>query len=326
LTATRTTMRLYRLTLPVFITVISSVVSLLLSRVVKSEEIGVAYFALMSPHFPCSTALKVFDGNPRPALAILWSTFGNDKKCLNTFLQQVSGRPYILEIHPFNQPCRRNKRCESSEVAPELSTKEFNEALEREDTKLLAKVRDLIREIRGALEGKRSDSGEYILSTGLEDNYTDKAYTNILKVLRAEWDGKIVRNPEGDFSRPVKFDGADYIEAHSSKPKFPDGAPCIANLDGEDIVFPHRKATMKPRSNWKKIEEYAAEYKKKCHVTFLWSALWQGITSEKFVPPSHRSFIVSEEDVLRIKSLLPSQKPAESCEVDDKHPHSEAAK
>jgi len=63
----------------------------------------------------------------------------------------------------------------------------------------------------------------------------------VLELVRAEWPYSIVRNPVGALKDRSPL-GAEYLELHGAKPGFAANQPCIANLDGEDMAFPHRRA------------------------------------------------------------------------------------
>lgn len=267
------------------------------------QNIGVAYFGLLSPHFPCAIGMKVFDGVPHPALATLYGTFGNDPTCLRTWFSTVGARPHTLEIHLSNEACRRNKRCDKDELLGKLSVKELNTRLIARNPEVLAKITRRVKEVQSLLAPFERGNGEYILSTGLEDNFSDDAFRVVLETIRGVWPHKIVRSPVG--SPPASQRGAaDYLEAHGASPTFESGTPCIANLDGQDMDFPHRKALTKNKVSWEGVQRFLAENRVRCRVTFLWSAPWQGIRSDTFAPPRDRELLVSDADATAIKSLL----------------------
>ncbi len=267
------------------------------------KNVGVAYFSILSPHFPCAQALSVFETGAEPALATLWGTFGEDTSCLAKWFETAPTKRHILEIHPWNGPCIRNKRCEPHELGAGLSAKEFNRKVEQGDEQLLRTITERIREIKTSVEKLARPSDELILSTGLEDNYSPAAFEKILRLVKENWPYKIVRNPVGDL-RNRGYAGADYIELHGPKPAFGPNDRCIANLDGTDINFPHRQGTDPQPISWREAGEYVQRYSKKCRLTFVWSGAWQGLFGKSFQPPSARSFKVEEADITRVKELL----------------------
>jgi lysophospholipase L1-like esterase len=268
-----------------------------------AKNVGVAYFSILSPDFPCAQALSVFETGAEPALATLWGTFGKDTSCLSQWFETAPTKRHILEIHPWNGPCIRNKRCEPHELGAGLSIKEFNRKVEQGDQELIRAITERIREIKTSVEKLARPSDELILSTGLEDNYSPAAFEKILRLVKENWPYKIVRNPVGDLKKRG-YNGADYIELHGHKPAFGPNDPCIANLDGTDINFPHRPGTDPKPISWQETREYVERYSKQCRLTFVWSGAWQGLFGKSFQPPSARSFKVEEADVTRIKELL----------------------
>ena len=94
------------------------------ARICAAEDnLGVAYFAIQHPKWPCAQSLKVFDGIKVPKMAILWNTFGTSNSCLKTFLDDP--REKSLEIHLINEPCHRNKRCGPYEFLSGISLDEY---------------------------------------------------------------------------------------------------------------------------------------------------------------------------------------------------------
>lgn len=267
------------------------------------KNVGVAYFSILSPKFPCAQALSVFETGAEPALATLWGTFGKDTSCLAQWFKKAPEKRHILEIHPWNGPCIRNKRCEPHEIGAGLSAKEFNRKVEQGDEELIRAITERIREIKASVEKFARTSDELILSTGLEDNYSPAVFEKILRLVKENWPYKIVRNPVGDLKKRG-YAGADYIELHGHKPAFDPNDPCIANLDGTDINFPHRPGTDPEPISWSEARTYVERYSKQCRLTFVWSGAWQGLFGKIFQPPSARSFKVEEADVARVKELL----------------------
>jgi hypothetical protein len=269
----------------------------------ESKDIGVAYFALLSPQFPCADALKIFDEGAEPALAILWGTFGTDTSCLRKWFETASEKPHTLEIHLLNGPCIRNKRCEDSEIGAGLSPKELNRLLEKEDEKLVNTIVNRIKEISTAVKRFARPGDELLLSTGLEDNYSPSAYQVILRLVKENWPYKVVRNPVGNL-RDKSYAGADYLELHGANPSFAPDDRCIANLDGTDISFPHRPGIPPKPISWKETKAYVDRYSGQCRLTFLWAGAWQGLLGGSFKAPTARALQVDGRDLELIKGLL----------------------
>jgi hypothetical protein len=272
---------------------------------VFSQDVGLAFFAMPSPKFPCEAALAPFKESDRPALAILWGTFGKDLSCLKRWSEVIGTKPHLLEIHISNEACRRNKRCLESDFLPHVSVAQLNRKLEARDTEVLSHYTALIQEITSSLSPLFKERGEYLISTGLEDNFSTKAYDSLLATVKEAWPHKVVRSPVGSPSK-VKLLSADYIEGHGPAPTFREGEKCIANLDGDDIVFPHRKAGTSRIIHWEALGEYVRTYSSRCRSTFLWAGPWQGLHSDTFIPPLDRNYMVSDEDMKALRPFLNS--------------------
>lgn len=266
-----------------------------------------AYFALTAPTFPCRQALRIFDPPSKyTALAILWSTFGSDLSCLQTWAERMEKLdiPHTLLIHLSNETCRRenDRICTDSELSPQLPRKRYYRLLEQRDPSVLDPLVARIREVREAVSKLKSKKLQVILSTGLEDNYSPEAYAVIVAVMRAEWPYKIVRNPVGNLPE-ISSAGADFLELHGPTPSFSKDEACIANLDGDDINFPGRPSPLHKSVDWQDVITYVQRYERRCRITFLWSAAWQGIFSEVFVPPQKRIFKVPRADIKALRSI-----------------------
>jgi|GEM_PF-2782556 len=273
------------------------------SKRIEAKEVGLAYFSLLSPRFPCDRALSVFEAGVRPVLATLWGTFGDDTSCLARWFQTSPEKSHTLEIHPWNGPCIRNKRCESHELGAGLSTKEFNRKLEQGDEQLTRAITERVREIKAAVEKFARPADELILSTGLEDNYSPAAFERVLRLVKESWPHSVVRNPVGDLKKKG-YAGADYLELHGSEPQFSSDDRCIANLDGTDMHFPHRSGLGPDAISWQKANEYVKRYSQRCRLTFVWSGAWQGLFGGQFQPPSARTFRVDEQDLRQVREML----------------------
>lgn len=268
----------------------------------EERDLGVAYFAMMAPQFPCNEALDVFDKSLPFATAVLWETFGSDTKCIKDWFERSSSQKRVLEIHLTNEACRRNARCGATDFRPDLSVKDYNRLLAKGDEALLKSLRERVRAISTLVSPYVSPSTELILSTGLEDNFTKRAYEKIFSVVKEEWPHKVVRSPVGSL-RDISHATADYVELHSDTPKFPDNVPCIANLDGTDISFPHRQSDQPSRLSWDEVDGFVATFGTRCRTTYLWAAPWQGISGTIFTAPASRSLQVDSRDVNLIRVL-----------------------
>ncbi len=291
--------------------VVSFAVHLLLSLglisggLTLAQERGAALFAMNATQFPCEQALKIFEpGGKITSLAVLWGTFGSDTRCLVKWaeMMRAQGVKHVLQIHVSNETCRRanGRKCSNDELYPKLSVSRLNKALAKRDAQVIKELADRIKEIKSFTDTLESENLELIMSTGLEDNYSVAAYPVVLETVRSNWPHKVVRNPVGALRDKSRLN-ADYLEIHGATPNL--SAPCIANLDGEDIVFPHRRSPITQHVGWDGVLKYVKEYQPRCRVTFLWSSPWQGLFSNSFPTPTERKFEISDEDIAAIRSI-----------------------
>lgn len=242
----------------------------------------------MSPRFPCDRFLRISDYAQKPAMATLFNTFGRSESCIKKFALRYQYRPHVIEIHYDNQTCRRKPRkCFRQELFPSMGPAQYSRLLEKMRAGTERKILSRVRAIFKITTKAGSDSTRWILSTGLEDNYTHAAYKRLLTVIRKEWPYEIARNPASDRA----FIGrADFAELHSPTADF-GGLPCIWNQDGLAGGVPEFKA--------KFIQYY------RCEIIFAWDGDAQGVT-KFFAPPLQRFFYISEQKILAYgKAIAP---------------------
>lgn len=210
----------------------------------EAQQVGVSYYAIQSfSSRECSTALRVFDNIETPALSMLWSTFGSDKRCLVKYLDRFTSRPHTLEIHITNNTCLRTRKCRRGEIVRDMSSRQYNRLLVTRDKDLMRSLRHRVREIVSFLKRYASPHTTIILTTGLEDDYSLKAYKVVFDILlkeRRRLSFLIARNPNRRNPSIGIAPGADLLELHGLSPRFPEdfAGRCIANNDGTDIAFP----------------------------------------------------------------------------------------
>ena len=207
---------------------------------------------------------------------ILWRSFGDDPTSFDTWLQ--TGQHHTVEIHPFNGAGRRNERLGSSDFLPSLSIEEFNHALEFRTRNV--EIRLWLAEItRFAFE---RPNVRWILSLGLESNYTPLAAMNLLHLVLDEWPYEIAYNPLDPLDCDYMPDIV-HCETHSI-PITNEHPRCIVSNDG--VEFSSKEEALD-----------FIERNKNC-IVFLWSGETQGI-SNPFVPTLDRQFRFDNVDFFR---------------------------
>jgi hypothetical protein len=276
--------------------------------------LGLSAFAIQAPQYQgilCSRMLRAVNHSQRPALAALYHTFGQENTCLKKFWR-LSGKrniPHLTEIHFSNEVGRRNDKHDDLDFLPQFSVSQYNRLLEEMPPSLENTIRMRVREIVALIEPYKN-TGTFILSTGLEDNYSVTAWLNIYRIISAEWPYEIARStlPRYIVRQIESMPQEIYIEYHGYRSKFSFPQRCITNGDGQDVdflegtgvEFEHaRPASLGLIRRWLKN---AAE--KDC-ITFIWTGKWQGIHhGGKLSQPLSRNFRFDASDVGMIRKLF----------------------
>lgn len=274
----------------------SLIILFLISSVAYAETYrGATLLAAYHKQFPKRQGLLLLP-TTKAGVQVLWGTFGVPTPG-NSFVDQFTARyrnhPHLLSIAFSNEACRRNHRCKSGELYPRLSVREYNRLLEgmRVGTKqrLQARVLAILDHVRTASNSQT----RIILTTGLEDNYSVKAYEKLYSVIKEVWPYEIVRNP----LVPDYWGSAPFIELHAVS------APCykdtIKSLDGTAIGT---GSGYHPSISWDEANRWVAKGRQ-CFGVFLWKPEWQGILQRKFIEPRRRTFIISNSDIRRVRSV-----------------------
>lgn len=255
----------------------------------QKQIIGVSYFTMQAETFPCKEALSVFHRVETPATAIVWGTFGRKTECVERFLKL--GKKRILEIHPWSEVWRRwPNRKGINEIQPHLRVTAFNAALERNSKKALQDIRRRLKQIDSFIKQSADENTEIILSTGLEDNYTQKAFKTVLRTTREIVGYDIARSTI--FKR--HHSGADYLEHHGLQ--FNASAPCIYSTDGTNVHTDLGRWDYSDSVSLGRAKELLRKAGK-CRIAFLWQARPQGIKGESYIPIDKRVYSVSRHEL-----------------------------
>lgn len=271
-----------------FITLLFVVVSVWLGIVwAHSEEDSTRYsgcsgFAIMHPNFPCHSFLDLYPRKIKaPAVAVLWGTFGHKLRCLKHFTREFKDRPHLIEIHLSNEACRRNKRCHEGELLRPLGVRQYNHKLREGNEATRKAIQGRAKNILRTLPYIVNENTKILLTTGLEDNFTKEAYTQILEWVQEVWPYDVARNPLGRHG--VFVGNANYLELHGLRPNFK-GKPCITNNDGVKIDMPAA------------ADKFYRRYATSCRVQLIWFARGQGIRGKEFLEPRSRVFEFDSKD------------------------------
>lgn len=257
------------------------------AKEVRAEEgfKGVAAFAAMNDEFPCDRYLAMVDQAKYPAMSVLWGTFGFNPRCVALFTLFNQKRPHMVQIHLSNETCRRNHVCGEGELLGHLNVREYNRALENPQFEVIKALVERVEEIKAFTEAVGNPNTYWVISTGLEDNYSNGAYNIVEFVVRRHWDGLISRNP----LKGRAYGGADFLEKHGNGARF-GGAPCIANEDGTRNSLSRSRTFMRKHSG--------------CFASFVWRESHQGRIRGRWIPIPLRQYIIPDEDIGGLGALL----------------------
>lgn len=242
----------------------------------QENNVAVGYYAIQHSAWPCQKSLAVFDGVKVKRLSFLWNTFGMDNSCAKRFLSLPG--PKEIEIHLINEVCMKWGRCGKYEVGGGLRANEFQSALLARKPKFLKSLRDYFIGAQSFLRRNlKSDTTCYI-SPGLESNLNKEAAQILMREARAAFPMcKMVWSPTGANSAILPD---TILERHGVRAQL--SAPCISNLDGEDMYEVD-------------IPKYLGRYSQ-CFQAHLWTARFNLLSHGAFVDPRNRRNIPTLED------------------------------
>ena len=261
--------------------------------------VGCAFLAMQHKAFPFKQSMRCFEKVKRPAIAVLWNTFGRQKKGIRYFLQSQQSKPHLVHFYLLNSVCVRNNNCQQGELNPSWSKYKWRRRLTRSHWRLENQLRRRTKKLRRFIERHANENTHISLAVALEDNLTDKAARNLIEIVRQEWPYDLIRNPMHNTINS-SIAGADMLELHDYGAPLGPKAAMYASLDGNDIEFPHREPTVSPSRGKKEVRGYLSRAKRSgCRAVFLWSAQWQGIekgTAASSPKPRSRSIWIPTQD------------------------------
>lgn len=254
---------------------------------------GHSGFALCDKDFPCDKYLSIVNFSPAPAITFVWGTWGEKGECACAakFMQQNWWRPHLVQIHFSNENCRKHHICREGELYGSLSPSAYNRALENYDFFVYLAIQQRILDIRGWTDLHKNPNTTLMLSTGLEDQYSFRAYRQLSAYLHApgHWPHIVNRNPLG--GRPYVY--GDFYEKHGLSARCRINGANIANEDGSDPDAEDSERFL--RNN------------KDCFARFTWRKEHQGrsrASGRVNTPPRERRFVISDRDIRELQLLM----------------------
>lgn len=278
---------------------------ILLASSIASAQDGVSTYQLMASNFTvaqCDKLLTVLEELPNPAIAILPYSFGTSVKCLSRIyaLASNSDKEWVIQFHLSNEVGRRHRRLTSKEFLHRYSVTAYNKELEAMRLSTQLKIKTQILKIK--LVTLPYSNIRFILSTGLENNFTHKASRNLYNYVKANWPHEVAVNPV--INNNWRFDQTHLYERHgfnsvSSKHQ----GRCIINNDGRSPKFYKSKFDSSRQVTVRAAEQWAAKTKHQGCIRFLWAARWQDSKEQFKAPPHQRKFIFGSSDINYIRRI-----------------------
>jgi hypothetical protein len=258
---------------------------LLFPSIASAQYVGLSAFAARNSRFPCDAMLNIVANARYPAISVLWDSFGDDNTCLIRFLTAFRDRPHLIQIHPWNNVALRNRSTEPQMVFHRLSKDRFNRLLEARDPGTIFALQTRLAEMVNFVNAHGSIHTQCLISTGLEDNYTPKAFETAALVVRSVWPYLINRNPVG--GRGGKQGMVWFLERHGRSPHAE-----VVNEDGAVNSLAQTKRIL--------------DGNKGALARFVWRPDHQGRVHDNKAtyPRANREFEISARDERELGALL----------------------
>lgn len=246
------------------------------------DSVGLAIYPVSAfDDASCNNFISAFDGIKYPRVSVLYGTFGTSVECLKRWSDSL-GRPHEILIHGQNETCRRAYRCESTEVAHNLTVREFSAAVIRPGSYAENETKRRVKEIERFISFFDAAQVTIKVSTGLEHNYTQAAAKRVYELYSA-LEVMLVDNPV----HPVGAVPGAIYELHNDHT--PDTTPCAWSNDGFDVLFSARTPTAPLWS----IDKLRREVQNTSHCDrYVWVNV-QDYRQSRFLPPSQRRIEMS---------------------------------
>lgn len=263
--------------------------------------VGNSAFALFKPDYPCSKLIASLKGQKAIAIQALWGTFGSSTACLDKLVTQFDSITINLAID--NGAGRRNKRLKSGEILRKYGAAKLSNALESNSATAVSAIASRAVEVCNFI--KQYQSINWFINVGLETNETITASKKRVSIVRESCPGyQVVWNPMV-YHGGTSIAGADAIELHGHKPKFPSGKMCIANLDGTQ---PRYIASYHPSSNTINLQaarQFVRKNRKRCIATFLWDGQLSNCLGQgSWIAPKSRQCAADSKVALAIRRII----------------------
>lgn len=247
-------------------------------------SIGLCVYPIQADNFPCSKITKFIIANEIQHISILWGTFGDDNHCIEGILPHIKS----VYIHPTNETCRR-KQCYQGEIWRNYDASDYNNLVTNHRSKWKVKFKKRLDNILQFTE--QYPDIKWLYSTGLEDNYTDKTYAIIYRLVNRR-----LKNAKKIYRNPVDYRNCSGLcEIHSQRNPCKNGS-CIYSNDGTGISGVDTDYAGSVTT----VQRARAELSRS--KSYLWWGKSQGLIG-KWVRPADRRFRFTRADSRIIKKV-----------------------
>jgi hypothetical protein len=270
-----------------------------------------ATLAALRPDFPTSKVVKALSDSPHPAIAVVHKAFGSKYSNLQDIIYGLLGDPVgapdclTVVVYVECGPCRPPRRPVGyfPLISPKDDIAAFNRKLDQKTPRLLKKIKKEIAFIKANLPVDPRIN--YIIMTGLEDNFTDKGHQVMAELVDEVFEGSVVvgRNRLYFQERAGRVDEYHSIDMEDLR-RLKKGD--ILNFDGEIMCYSGETGCEgTPQFG---VEFLIEEAQALGIGLMLWRPEWQGLPANADVnnpvvlPPWERTYKVPF--INKIKKLL----------------------
>jgi hypothetical protein len=288
-----------------------------LSHAQDTKEINTVYgFAALASAgkgFDCAPMLNFYRKAPQVYHASMWQTFGKRRACWKKIFSL--NKKVHFQVYISNEVCRKKGNCASYEVLPDLSVKELNLRLEKNDKAVLRFYKVKSEFIRNKLNLWKKAEDKIYLSPGLESLFTRLALKNLVSALeKGGWDrNEIIHNPS-EVSNFRDAGDAGRLEWHNSNHTSGMRYERIAiepkkfnfTFDGADPDFCNGGRTgLSDRISEANLRRTADFYRNRARFVGFWCSNWQGLSGDSGSAPDprNRKFVVDHRDFERFRLI-----------------------
>lgn len=277
--------------------------SLISLQAYSDTFVGVSIFAAQGLNEKqCHRFLKVFEGVNKPAISFVWKSFDRNLfDCVAEFAKHNQNKKHIIQVHFLNGVSRRNGMLSRKDLLPKYNYQRLNKQLAKRGSRISIKLNREAGILKDYLTLISNKDTRIIVSLGLEDNYTNRAFREVENTLRIIF-------PNTDLSSNdvlnLRNDPSLINERHGA---FIKNIPvnCLINFDGYDINFTDKKNKFQKSLSLEELKnEIHRYYNKGCSV-FIWWREPQGIEEEhRKIKPDYRDYKIISKQIGIINFIL----------------------